>query len=269
MARDENRYKKILARIFQKHYKQGVESFEFSRSEIEKVARQLKLKSPKNPGDVLYAFRYRRAVPDEIAATAPPGKEWILESVGRSQYRFRLDSSPPIRPREDMIPIKIPDSTPEIVARYALGDEQALLAKVRYNRLVDIFLGLAAYSLQNHLRTSVKGRGQVEVDELYVGVNRQGVQFIIPVQAKGSKDQLGTVQTRQDIDCCREKFPSLIVRPVAAQFLSHDVIVMFELSLDDNNEVCVVDERHYQLVPADEVSPEDLKRYALWERPTR
>jgi len=51
-----------------------------------------------------------------------------------------------------MAAIKIPDATPEIVAAYALSDEQALLAKVRYNRLLDIFLGVAAYSLQNHLR---------------------------------------------------------------------------------------------------------------------
>lgn len=51
-----------------------------------------------------------------------------------------------------------------------MSDEQALLAKVRYSRLVDIFLGIAAYSLQNHLRTSVVGIGQIEMDELYVGI---------------------------------------------------------------------------------------------------
>lgn len=51
-----------------------------------------------------------------------------------------------------MAAIKTPDATPEIAAAYALSDEQALLAKVRYNRLLDIFLSVAAYSLQNHLR---------------------------------------------------------------------------------------------------------------------
>jgi len=40
---------------------------------------------------------------------------------------------------------------------YALGDEQALLAKLRYNRLLDIFTGVVCYSLQNHLRTNVPG----------------------------------------------------------------------------------------------------------------
>jgi len=42
---------------------------------------------------------------------------------------------------------KVPDSSPGIVAKYALSDEQALLAKVRYNRLVDIFSGVTCYSL--------------------------------------------------------------------------------------------------------------------------
>ena len=65
--------------------------------------------------------------------------------------------------RDDIAAIKIPDATPEIIAAYALGDdEQALLAKVRYNRLIDIFLGLTTYSLQNHLRTYVAGMGQIE-----------------------------------------------------------------------------------------------------------
>src|SRR5271157_4057421 len=39
-------------------------------------------------------------------------------------------------------------------SQYKFTDEQALLAKVRYTRLIDTFLGITAYSLQNHLRTT-------------------------------------------------------------------------------------------------------------------
>ena len=69
-----------------------------------------------------------------------------------------------------------------------MSDEQALLARVRYNRLVDIFLGIACYSLQNHLRTTASNMGQVETDELYVGVDRRGSHYVVPIQAKGGKD---------------------------------------------------------------------------------
>ena len=89
---------------------------------------------------------------------------------------------------------------------YALGDEQALLSRVRYNRLIDIFTGITCYSLQNHLRSAVKSIGQVETDELYVGVDTKGCQYIIPVQAKGGKDELNIVQIEQDVALCESKF---------------------------------------------------------------
>jgi len=166
-----------------------------------------------------------------------------------------------IIPRENLVATKIPDSTPEIISAYALNDEQALLAKVRYNRLVDIFLGVTTYSLQNHMRTTVKGLGQIEIDEVYVGINRNGQQFVIPVQAKGGSDQLATVQTSQDIACCKEKFPNLACRPVSAQFMSGEVIAMFELTLQ-RGDVKVLEERHYRLVPSDQIEEEDLKLYS-------
>lgn len=94
------------------------------------------------------------------------------------------------RPREDLVWIGVPDATPELISQYALDDEQALLAIVRYNRLIDIFLGLATYSLQNHLRTTVKGIGQIEIDELYIGLDSNGCHYAIPVQAKGEPIKL-------------------------------------------------------------------------------
>ncbi|MGH8557416.1 MAG: hypothetical protein ACRESZ_08140 [Methylococcales bacterium] len=157
--------------------------------------------------------------------------------------------------------VKIPNSTPEIVNAYALSDEQALLAIVRYNRLIDIFLGLAAYSLQNHLRTTVSSIGQVEIDEIYVAVDRHGRQFVLPVQAKGGSDQLSVVQTKQDIACCAEKYPNLICRAISAQFMEDDLIALFELAVI-HDEVKVVDERHYKLVPSDQIDENDLRGYS-------
>ena len=102
--------------------------------------------------------------------------------------------------------------------------------------------------------------GQIEVDEIYVGVSRQGTQFVIPVQAKAGRDQIGGVQAKQDIACCGEKFPELICRPVAAQFMEDDTIALLELATQDG-QVRVVDERHYQLVPADKITKADLDLY--------
>ena len=165
-----------------------------------------------------------------------------------------------IAPNSALTQIKIPDSTPEIISAYALSDEQALLAKVRYNRLVDVFLGISCYSLQNHLRTTVQGIGQIEIDEIYVGIDRHGCQYVLPVQAKGGSDRMSVVQTKQDIGCCEEKFPNLICRAISTQFMSDDLIAMLELTVKDD-EVRIVGERHYVLVPNDEIEATDLASY--------
>lgn len=165
-----------------------------------------------------------------------------------------------ITPNPNLAEIKIPDATPEIVLKYAQTDEQALLAKVRYNRLVDLFLGITAHSLQSHLRTTVKDVGQIETDEVYVGVDAGGVHYLAPVQAKGGSDELGSVQAEQDLAWAREKYPDLVARAVGVQFASDDVIAMFELAERDDG-IRLVNERHYRLVPRDEITPEDLLRY--------
>ncbi|MGH9596407.1 MAG: hypothetical protein ACRD3K_06375, partial [Edaphobacter sp.] len=249
--------------IFQKYWKKGVQSFEFHRDEMVDAAKAVKIKRPDNLGDVIYSFKFRRDLPKAILDKAPKGKSWMLEGAGHGRYRFRLvevgDTT--IKPREDLATIKIPDATPEIIGAYALGDEQALLAKVRYNRLIDIFLGLTTYSLQNHLRTQVKGMGQIEIDEIYVGLNKNGAHYVIPVQAKGGSDKLSPVQTMQDIACCKIKFPDLICRPVSAQFMADNVIALFELGVESGNAV-ITEERHYRLVPSDQIDASTKRKYA-------
>ncbi|MEW5702292.1 MAG: hypothetical protein AB1792_08700 [Candidatus Zixiibacteriota bacterium] len=159
-----------------------------------------------------------------------------------------------------MAETKVPDATPGVIAIYSLGDEQALLAKLRYNRLIDIFTGVACYSLQNHLRTAVAGVGQVEIDEVYIGVDKRGAHFVLPVQAKGGRDKLSVVQVEQDLAVCESKFPNLICRPIGAQFIKKDLIALFEFETD-RGEVKVVSEKHYRLVEPDEILDADLVTY--------
>jgi hypothetical protein len=263
-AAAQNRYLTLLEHIFFDSkfggFKAGMSAIAFEREDIERAAAELNIKLPKNLGDVVYAPRYRIGLSKNILDTQPEGKEWVIAGAGRARYEFRLVPLNRIAPNPSLAAVKIPDATPEIIAAYALSDEQALLAKVRYNRLIDVFMGVVAYSLQNHLRTSVAGVGQIEIDEIYVALDRKGQQFVVPVQAKGGNDKLNVVQTKQDIACCEEKFPNLTCRPVSAQFISNDLIAMFELTLEDGM-VKVAEERHYRFVPASEITPEDLASY--------
>lgn len=257
---EENLYQAVIAAIFKENYKRGMREVEFDRDQIPKKAEKLGLPRPKNLGDLVYSFRYRAALPASIQKTAGKGEAWIIRSTGRGKYRFALVQHVEISPNPGLAETKVPDSTPGVVAMYAFGDEQALLAKLRYNRLVDIFSSVTCYSLQNHLRTTVEGMGQVETDEIYVGVDKRGAHYVFPIQAKGGTDKLGVVQIEQDFAVCRRRFPGLICRPIAAQFMRDGTIAMFEFVETDDG-VRIASEKHYQLVPSDEVNEEDLKVY--------
>jgi hypothetical protein len=250
----------MIERIFFDRYVAGQTSLEFDREDIPATAGALGIDRPKNVGDVIYSLRYRTPMPESILATQPEGMEWIIEGAGRAKYRFLLVPLNRIVPRSDLVTIGIPNSTPEIILTYALDDEQALLAVVRYNRLIDIFLGLTTYSLQNHLRTTVRGIGQIEIDELYIGIDRHGCHYAIPVQAKGGADQISVVQTKQDIAWCEQRFPGIRSRAISAQFMDDEKVAIFELTIE-NDQVVVVDEKHYKLLSAELIDQDAIIAY--------
>jgi hypothetical protein len=102
--------------------------------------------------------------------------------------------------------------------------------------------------------------GQVETDELYVGVDKRGCHYIVPVQAKAGSDKLSIVQIEQDFAVCAHKFPGLICRPVGAQFLTGGVIALFEFE-QGGDRISINGERHYLLVPPEELTPEMVRGY--------
>jgi len=255
-----NRYSQIIEAIFLKSFKKGKTEIPFSRDEFATVAKKLRIKIPKNIGDILYSFRYRANLPERILKEAREGYEWIISPAGRAKYKFVLTKQTHFKPNENLAITKIPDATPGIIGMYAMNDEQALLAKVRYNRLIDIFTGLTCYSLQNHLRTTVPEMGQVETDELYIGLDKKGVHYLIPVQAKGGKDKLGVVQIEQDFAVGKSKFPNLICKPIAAQFMANLAIALFEFELTSEG-LAITVEKHYLLTDPDDITQEELDNY--------
>jgi len=243
----ESRYVSIIEKIFHDKYRQGDTEVHFQRSDLEAAARQLDLSPPKNLGDIIYAFQGRQGLPKSILAKAPKNKAWVLASTERAHYVFRLVSQAAFLPNEALPPIKIPQAMPSIVEKYVLDDEQALLAKLRYNRLLDIFTESSCYSLQSHLRTTVPGIGQVEIDELYVGVNKKGEQFVFPVEAKSNHEAIGMVQIERGIQLCRHKFPDLTCRAIAVQSMQSDTIAILEFAVQ-GDVITLKAERHYTLI---------------------
>ena len=259
--KEPNRYAKILEAIFRNHFKKGISEIEFERTEFSQVADKLGITLPKNLGDVLYSFRYRTLLPISITSKAPKGYEWIIRPAGKGKYKLVAVKQANIAPSNVLVETKIPDATPGVIVKYSMNDEQSLLAKLRYNRLVDVFAALTCYSLQNHLRTTLRDGSQVETDEVYIGLDKRGVHYILPIQAKGGKDKIGIVQIEQDFEMCTIKFPGLVCRPIAAQFMKDNIIALFEFE-QTRDGIRVASEKHYRLVKPDELSSEELQSYS-------
>jgi hypothetical protein len=253
-------YDAIIRHVFEQCWRPGASTVAFSRDHLRAAARALDHEIS-NIGDILYSYRYRRAMPLDIAERAPADHLWVIRGTGDAGYAFvAVPADQEVVPNPLLAVTAVPDATPGIIERYAQSDEQALLARVRYNRLLDVFTGITCYPLQSHLRTKVPGIGQVETDELYVGLDRHGAHYVLPVQAKGGRDRMSIVQIEQDVALCCQRFPELRCRAIGAQFMADEVIALFSFE-DTADGVRMSAERHYRLVPSEQIGPEDLARY--------
>lgn len=177
----------------------------------------------------------------------------IHDKVGnKAPYKVTLTKQPMIVPSNYLVEAIIPDATPGMINKYAMSDEQALLAKIRHNRLLDFFTGLICYSLQTHLRTTIPKLGQVETDELYIGIDKRGAHYALTVRAAGKNKKIGAAQIEQDIAVCASKFPKLIAHNLAAQLIADNRIALFEL-VQTKEGIRVSAEKHYKLVPSEDL----------------
>lgn len=277
-------YNQIITEVFFRHYDTKSDNkpsrFIVERPELVAVAEKIGLAVAeldeaedaftKNIGDVVYSYRFRKQFPKEIRDTAPSGKMWIILGKGDARYEFRLITTPSLMPDYGLYTTKVHDATPEIVRRFTqLQDEQAILARIRYNRLIDLFEKCVAYSLQSHLRTKVDGLGQIEIDELYVGSNRKGEHFIIPVQVKRKKDKLGVSQLLQDLEYCKTVHEHLTAKPIAATMtkevidgIEYDLMTLMEFESQETEDDIIIKkraERHFLLLPWKKIDDSDFK----------
>jgi hypothetical protein len=240
-------YDKVIVKLFGKVYRENLDRIEFTKEQLVDVCAEVGIPI-KNVPDILYTYRSRRSLPDAIAETG----NWIFQGLGKGKYAFlKLKRSPHIDIPKDLEVIRIPDSTPEIVLKHCGADEQSVLTKVRYNRLVDTFLSLTAYHLQGHFRTFLNGIGQVEIDELYVALDTDGHQYVIPVEAKGPdpREKLGVAQIGWLIAFANERYPKLTAKPVAVKSWEDGSIFLLEFNTaTDLDEIRTVSYRRYSLV---------------------
>lgn len=115
-SKTPSRYHQLIEKIFFDGYRKGITEIPFERKALKEAAVALQMTLPDNLGDVIYSIRFRTPMPTKVLATQPRGREWIIELVGRSKYRFRLATVNRVVPNPNLAVIRIPDSTPEIIS---------------------------------------------------------------------------------------------------------------------------------------------------------
>ena len=202
MSEREALYDLIIGEVFRRLREPNprLEALDFDKDFIEQtmglLVREGRIpQHVKNIPDIKYTYDARKDFPEPISRTG----YWATVGRGKSKYRFvRL-------PHNNLLPVPaslpksvetsaLADKTPALVARVLGDDEQATLARLEYNGVVGAFTGLTAMRVQGHERTTVSA-GQIEVDEVYVGEDRQGQHYVLPISAKGGgKDSLSYTQ---------------------------------------------------------------------------
>lgn len=135
-------------------------------------------------------------------------------------------------------PVAAIDQTPMPVRRLlpeTMGemDEQALLSVVAYCCLLDHFTGMKIYRLRSHVRKSVPGVGQAELDAIDVGIasGDDDVPVIFPIEAKAVSDELNRVQIYNMVRYAAHYYPGLKVRPLAIKVDYQSVVHLMEFNL--------------------------------------
>ncbi|MFC3712608.1 hypothetical protein ACFOMD_08505 [Sphingoaurantiacus capsulatus] len=239
-GRNSKVYVPVILKLFQDRWRAGASTVVFSLDDvrtaveaIRAVANNPDAISSRNPADVIYRMRSRTKLPEEILAKG----FHVLRAVGRGRYQFEKASSGIIEtPVGDLIPAI--DQTPMPVRRLlpetmADMDEQALLSIVGYCQLLDHFTGMKIYRLRSHVRKSVPGIGQAELDAIDVGIasGDDDVPVIFPIEAKAAVDELNRVQIFNMIQYAAHYFPGLRVRPLALKVDYQSAVHLMEFNV--------------------------------------
>lgn len=224
-------YGPILLHVFRARWRQGASTVLFTLDDIRNAADSLKLEV-RNPADLIYRMRSRTVLPKEILDKG----FYILRAIGRGQYQFEKGSSTIFQPLDtqpvealDLTPLPVRRLLPERVAEM---DEQAVLTVASYCKLFDHFTGLQVYRLRSHVRKSVPGVGQAELDAIDVGVALRDdeLPIIFPIEAKAAADALNRVQVFNMLQYSRHYFPGMTIRPLAVKVDYDSVLHILEFN---------------------------------------
>lgn len=245
-------YGPVILEIWRRRYVHGrTDPIPFTLADIraELIARGL---TAANPPDVIYRMRGRTQLPEEMQSA---GYRMIV-NTDRGVYAFIAGASTLIDYPEMVGVVEVDDHTPVEVRRLLYQslvrvDEQALLSVIRYNDMFSRFIGFRVYHLKSHVRQSVPGVGQAEVDDVHVSVEHgyDGLLTIVPVEAKAEHDPVVRTQVASLVHYARHAFPGHPIRPMTVKMMETGEVLFMEFNVTTApDELVIVRHAFYRLV---------------------
>lgn len=224
-------YVPVLLYIFKQKYTTDADAIQFTLADVEEACNQLGVNVANSP-DLIYRMKSRTVIPEEIQNLGFR----VIRPIGRGKYVLEKADSTLIDFPESEFETLI-DQTPSVV-RKLLGanlgaiDEQGLLAIVRYNSLIAHFLKARVYHLKGHVRKSVAGVGQAEVDDVHIAIPIDADEpiTIVPVEAKAKDEPVNRAQIAMQIMYAREAFPRYAIRPLTIKLFPDGEILFMEFA---------------------------------------
>lgn len=224
-------YVPVLLYIFKQKYTPDVDAIEFTLADVIEACTQLGVTAANRP-DLIYRMKSRTVIPEEIQSLGFR----VIRPIGRGKYVFEKAESTLIEFPESSVESLI-DQTPSAVRRLlgthlGLIDEQGLLAIVRYNGLIGRFLKARVFHLKGHVRKSVAGVGQAEVDDVHIALPLDADEpiTIVPVEAKAKDEPVNRAQIAMQIMYAREAFPGYPIRPLTIKLFPDGEILFMEFA---------------------------------------
>ena len=89
------------------------------------------------------------------------------------------------------------------------------------------------YRLRSHVRKSVPGVGQAELDAIDVGIAsaEDETPIVFPIEAKAAPDALNRVQVHNMVQYAKHYYPGLVVRPLAIKVDFQSVVHIMEFNV--------------------------------------
>jgi hypothetical protein len=220
-------YVPILREIVRRNHEPGSQRIEFTKQDIEQIASELGVKIG-NAADLVYRMRARTRLPDDILDLGFT----VLRGIGRGRYALEVGGEALVHLPEhevldhnDQTPLPVRRLLPENIVDL---DEQGILTMIGYCKLLDHFTGLTVYRLRSHVRKSVPGVGQAELDEIDVGIALRDdeIPVVFPIEAKAADEVINRVQVATAVAYCQTYFPGHEIRPIVVK-LTYDGVLHF------------------------------------------